>query len=222
MSKFKGQYFSIVLTGRQNPQILNHDFLVKNEIIQKNREPFVKFFSENNKKQFTEFISTPILSTIKYGPISIVVEETRFQIIDFRFKVSSKNPIIDITTRYFGKHLKYTPFELGGVNFNGIIKFDNIEDENDLDKNLGITRDKLVGKINESKVRIGIAFTYPWKKGEIKIQLTKPKENTKPCSINFNYEFKYDDIENFLNNLEDVDEAFEKFTDLLSSIGVKL
>ena len=60
--------------------------------------------------------------------------------MDFRFEDPLSSPIIHIKKKYFGDILKFTPFILGGVNFNGIIKFDDRKEEETFDKQFGIDR----------------------------------------------------------------------------------
>jgi hypothetical protein len=109
MPSFKGQFFSIVFIGRQNPQILNHDFLFSHGVLPKDKEPFKNLFAKQDSQPFTEFISTPVITSIKYGPISLVVEENRYQIIDNRFEDPPSSPIIQITKKYFEELLRYLP-----------------------------------------------------------------------------------------------------------------
>ncbi|MBI4334639.1 MAG: hypothetical protein HY673_25575 [Chloroflexi bacterium] len=96
MPSFEGRFFSIVLIGRQNPQILTHDFLLKNEVLPKDREPFKGLITEEGSLPFTEFISTPVITSITYGPISITIEENRYQITDNRFEDPPSSPIMSV------------------------------------------------------------------------------------------------------------------------------
>lgn len=124
MPIFDLKLFSIVFIGRQNPQILNHDFLIKNEVLPIKSEPFKSLIKDSSQKKppFTSYLSTPVVTALDYKWISIIVEENRFQIKDAKFKVPSKSPIITISKEYFGTLLKYTPFQVGGINFGGELK----------------------------------------------------------------------------------------------------
>ena len=99
MPIFDPKLFSIVFIGRQNPQILNHDFLIKNEVLPVKREPFKSLIKDSSQKKppFTSYLSTPVVTALDYKWISIIVEENRFQIKDAKFNVPSKSPIITIT-----------------------------------------------------------------------------------------------------------------------------
>lgn len=221
MPKFEGNFFSIIFLGKQNPQILNHDFLIKNQVLPVNDEPFKTQFSKVDSNPFTEFVSTPVLTSLKYGPISITVEENRFQIMDFRFEKILTSPIITIVKKYFGEILRFTPFVLGGINFNGVIIFDDKKDEELFDTQLGIERNKVINIFGVDDIRIGFSLSYPWNKGVVEFNLPKIKDRSKPGGINFNYEFKYDDIDNFLGKLDDLTIVFEKFNNLIDSLEVR-
>ena len=80
-------------------------------------------------------------SSIRYGPIAVTVDESRFQIVDHGyFDHPSSTTIVDIIKRYFGKLLVHTPLQIGGVNFNGLVVFRNLEDEWEFDRRIGISR----------------------------------------------------------------------------------
>ena len=89
MPSFEGQSLSIVFTGKQNPRILNHDFLLNNGVLPKNKEPFKGLFAKQDSDPFTDFLSTPVLACIRYAPINLLVEENRYQIRDDRFEDST-------------------------------------------------------------------------------------------------------------------------------------
>ncbi len=221
MPIFEGKFFSIIFLGKQNPQILNHDFLVNNKVLPKNKEPFKTLFSRKNAESFTDFVSTPVLVSIKYDTISITVEENRFQIMDFKFEDPLSSPIIQIAKKYFGDILKFTPFILGGVNFNGIIKFSDNKDEEMFDKQLGMEREKVSNIFRVNNIRMGFSFSYPFNKGIVEINLPKLKDRSKPGTVNFNYEFKYENISNFIANLDDLPIVYKKFCELLESLKVR-
>jgi len=221
MATFEGVFSSIVFIGRHNPQILNHDFLVKHNVLPKDQPPFKELFAKEGAQPFSEFISTPVLATIKYGPISIVVEESHFQTVDRRFEDPPSSPIMQIAKRYFGELLRYTPLQLGGINLNGVIRFSDVKDEHAFDERLGVDRAPLSGMVRTTDVRMGLFFSYPWKNGIVEVQLPKPKDRSKLGTINFNYEFKYKDIDGFLANLDDFGKVYATFKSLLKSLGIE-
>lgn len=222
MPNFKGQFFSIVLIGRHNPQILNHDFLINNEILPVKDEPFKSILTKEDSKPFTEFISTPVLATIMYGSISIVIEENRYQIKDGNYGDPTSSSIIQITRRYFGEVLKYTPLTLGGINLNGIITFIDEKDEQRFDEKLGINRKHLCAYADTIDVRFGMNFSFPWLEGIVNVQIPKLRELPLSCTINLNYEFKHDNMKSFLVNLDKVEKIHGKFMELLQSLDVEV
>lgn len=220
MPKFSGNLFSIVFLGRQNPQILNHDFLINHDILPTEIEPF-KSVLENEEKPFSDHISTPVLTSISYGNISIVVEENRFQIRDTELKEVEKSPIIDITRKYFGEKLRFTPLSLGGINFAGVIEFNDKKDEESFDLNLGIDRERLK-KITESDdIRLASKFSFPWEDGLVEIQINKSKYESQPSTFNFNYEFIRPDIDGFIDVLDDIGSINNKFKKILLDINLE-
>ena len=221
MPEFEGKFFSIIFLGKQNPQILNHDFLIKNEVLPVDEEPFVSLFNQEDSNPFSDFISTPVLTSIKYGPISIIVEENRFQIMDLRFENILSSPIISITKKYFGDILRYTPFVMGGINFNGLIQFENSMDEYQFDTKLGFNREKIKKIIYTEDIRLGFLVSYPWKNGLIELNLPKSKERSKPGGINFNYEFQYNDINTFIGNIDDLPLIYDEFNNIIDALKIR-
>lgn len=216
------KFFSIVLLGRQNPQILNHDFLIKNRVLPIRKEPFRSLIrnSSEEKQPFSEFLSTPPVTTLTYKWISIIIEINRYQIRDNNFKVPSNSPIVNITKQYFGKFLTYTPFQLGGMNFAFKLGFSDDKDEKDFDDRLGIDREKFGTCLKTEKARFSTRINSPWNDGQIEIQINKPKKGLKDGEINFNFEFFYENIDSFIGKLDEADKAYKLFNDILKKLKV--
>ena len=221
MSIFNGKYFSIVFIGKQNPAILNHDFLERNNVIPREKEPFSTLYSKNKGKPFNDTITTQIFAAIRYDHISITVEENKFQIIDEKLGDPTQSPILPMTKKYFGELLRYTPMKLGGINFNGEIEFKTQKDQDSFDAELGISKSKLKKKIDEKKLTVGVIFSFPWENGIVQVQIPKPKDRAKRCAVNFNYEFKFSDMDTFLKNLNDTGKAHKKFIRFLKLMGLE-
>jgi len=224
MSIFDLKLFSIVFIGRQNPQILNHDFLIKNEVLPVKREPFKSLIKDSSQKKppFTSYLSTPVVTALDYKWISIIVEENRFQIKDAKFKVPSKSPIITITKEYFGTLLKYTPFQLGGINFGGELKFSDLEEERNFDDRLGIDNKKFETYFKVNKVRISNRITFPWNDDQLELRIDKPKKDLNISNLNFNFEFTYENIDSFIGKLDKVDRVYMKFKEILRKLNVEM
>lgn len=224
MPIFDPKLFSIVFIGRQNPQILNHDFLIKNEVLPVKREPFKSLIKDSSQKKppFTSYLSTPVVTALDYKWISIIVEENRFQIKDAKFKVPSKSPIITITKEYFGTLLKHTPFQLGGINFGGELKFLNLEEERDFDGRLGIDNKKFENYFKINKVQYSTKINFPWNDNQLELRIDKPKKDLNISNLNFNFEFTYENIDSFIGKLDEVDKVYMKFKEILRKLNVEM
>ena len=203
MAAAKQNFFSIVLVGRPNPQILNHEFLVQNGVLPKH-EPFFRDLKEG-ESPFTEFFSTPPMAQITYEKYSLLVREDRYQAMDTTGSDPCTSPMIAITKRYFGDLLKYTPFNLGGVNLNCDLVFESQAEMERLDAALGIERDRTATAFEATGLTMNITATFPFENGRIMVVVAKPKDATKPTKLNFNHEFEYPgSMEAFLSRLDDV------------------
>ncbi len=224
MPIFSPIFFSIVFLGRQNPQILNHDFLIKHKILPIKKEPFKSLTKNSSQKKppFTNYLSTPVVTALDYRWISIIIEENRFQIKDTKFKLPSKSPIISITKEYFGTYLKYTPFQLGGINFGGELKFLNLEDERSFDDRLGIDKKKFETHFKVNNARYSNRITFPWNDDQLELRIEKPKKELNISSVTFNFEFIYENIDNFIGKLDGVDKVYKKFKEVLRKLNVEI
>ncbi len=225
MSTFKPIFFSIVLVGRQNPQILNHDFLINNQVIPINKEPFKTLIknSSKDKPPFTQYLSTPVVTQLAYNWISIIVQESRFQIIDNKLSIPSKSPIISVSKKYFGQHLRYTPFQIGGLNFNGTLKFRNKKAENNFDTILGLNGEKFKSNFNiKDQIQFESKISFPLDIGKGQINVSNPKNMKNIKNLNFNFEFSYDGIDSFMMKLDEADRFFDFFKEMLVKLKVKI
>jgi hypothetical protein len=225
MPVFSPKFFSIVFIGRQNPQILNHDFLINNRVLPTKREPFKSLIrdSSENTPPFTEYLSTPVVTTLVYKWISIIVEEGRFQIKDNNFGIPSKSPIISITKKYFGEHLRYTPFQLGGINFAGKLNFTNENDEITFDKKFGIDCKTFAKYFKiEKKVQYSTKLNYPLNEDRIELRVDKSKKHQEKAMLSFNFEFTYDNIDSFISKLDEVDGVYKVFKEMLKKLKTEI
>lgn len=221
MPNFSGQFFSIVIVGKHNPQILNHNFLINNEILPVTEEPFKSLLAKEGENPFTEFVSTPVLATIKYGSISMVIEESRYQIKDSNYGDPATSSIVNITKKYFGEILKYTPISVGGINLSGNITFDDEKDEQGFNERFGVNIDTLCTHAGTQNIRLGMNLAFLWLEGLVDVQIPRLKGAPNSRKINFNYEFKYNKTKDFFGNLDKVNQISEKFRELLKSLGVE-
>jgi hypothetical protein len=221
MARFERQYFSIVLLGRHNPQILNHDFLVQNEVLPHDVDPFAELLRRPEAPPFSEFVSTPVLVSLQYGPITIMIDENRYQAVDAGSSDPQSSPITTITQRYF-RLLRYTPVTLGGLNFHGVVRFEDDADEHAVDERLGIQRGSVAALAGSVEVRTSLTFSAPWREGSIELQVVKPRGTAHMATINFNFEFPYDGMDAFLSRLDNIDDVSQRFEELLKSLDLSV
>jgi hypothetical protein len=225
MPTFKLNYFSIVLLGRQNPQILNHDFLINNHVIPINKQPFKSLIKNpaENKKPFTTYLSSPLVTALDYKWISLIVQENRFQIKDSKISIPSKSPIVLITQKYFGELLRYTPFQLGGLNFSGELKFKNKNDENSFDRRLGLNGDTFRTNLNiKGQIQFDSKIRFPLNNGKGQVDVAKHPKEQKKGVITFNFEFIYEDINSFMMKLDEADNFYDFFKEMLVKLRVEI
>lgn len=219
----KQNFFSIVLVGRPNPQILNHDFLVRNGILP-DEPPFTQDEQEE-ETPFTKFFSTPPVAQIEYGDYALLVQEDRYQAIDSSGNVPTASPIIDITKRYFGDVLKYTPFARGGLNLNCDLSFEDQEDILMLDEAIGIDRPKASSAFDAENPILSTTANFPFLKGRLSVAISKPKDTEKPVKAHFNYEFDFHvdmSLKSFLASLDSIDRVSEYCFSFFKRIGVSI
>lgn len=220
MATFTEDFFSIVILGRMNPAILNHDFLVENDIIPKTVQPFSTLLQEPKGKQFTEFISTPVMSSIKYGQYSILVESQRLQAIDETGSKPHESVLLGIVKKYFGV-LEHTPVKLGGFNFRGKLVFANRADERQFDERLGIDYGKIEGLTQSPAPRAHIFARWPYEDGNLLLQLNKQKDINSGCSLQLNFEFEYiESMDAFLERFDVIKKCHDEFARILSALGI--
>lgn len=225
MAFFKSNLANIVCLGRQNPQILNIDFLLNNKLIPVNVHPFNKFdfegYAKNHSTQpFSEFISTPVLTSIKFEPISIIVEESRFVISDSSGNIES-TPIFDIATKYFVETLKYTPLTAVGINLNGVIRFEDAREEDVFNTSIGINNVPLGQFFPGDKVRIGMIVRARWNKGIVEIQIFNTANDELLKLVNFNYEVALPNTDFIMDVFRDRMVFMNHIRAILEKYGVK-
>lgn len=215
------KFFSIILIGRQNPQILNHDFLLKNNIIPFDKSPFKDIVSKQpEEKPFNDFLSTPLLTKLTYKNINIIIEESRYQITDISNIPPADSPIVIFTKNYFSV-LKYTPFVLGGFNFNYQLFFSSKDEKVDFEDSFLSDRNGIYKELGIKNFEISLQVACPFNQNKIEISISKVIGNELVKVLNFNYEFRYKDIDSFLGYLDEVPILFEKFKSILSKLKIQ-
>ncbi|MGR3309770.1 MAG: hypothetical protein ACUZ77_03255 [Candidatus Brocadiales bacterium] len=222
MARYERKFFNIVFLGSLNPAILTHDFLLSNDIIPKDQEPFKSLLQNEPGKQVSRFISTPVMATIQYDKYSILVEEQRYQITDLANNLPYSSPIIPMTKAYFGKVLKYTPLKAGGFNFHGTISFGNKEEERGFDENIGLKASKAAECLSAENVQMSTIIRYPLFGAVSELQVIKSKGEDLTATMNHNFEFKFTNMDEFINRLDQVKEVYEQFLGILCKLKLEV
>jgi len=194
MAEVQKSSVNFVALGRQNPQILNVEWLKVNNIVPSDKEPFRTFFAR--EKQFDRFVSTPVFSNLLLGPIEFVIDEQRFQVQDKAIDQWPKSLIFQIAQRYF-EVLPHTPLRLVGVNLAAKILFAS-PDEDRKFQGLFLPNNAKLLEITETREgNASVVLRYPFPGAKARAALTinqRAKENYERL-INFNYEVDCSDIE---------------------------
>jgi hypothetical protein len=230
MTTFKGEHANIVLVGKHNPQILNHDFLVQNNVLPLDVEPFASLLGIDHESilvgesPYSEFISTPVVSSIRYGPVTIIVNPQRFQIQDNAyFNDPAGTSIASLTRRYFGDLLKFTPLEACGVNFSGLLEFESTADELAFDARLGIDRATIQKWAGESeRLRVGVQVSQRRKLHAVEFQVLKPRDLADKGQLNANYESKLSSVADMVACVDGVDDFHRDLLKLLQQLEVEV
>ena len=215
MANIKKNFISLVVIGGPNPQILNVDFLKDNRILPENEPPFDKLLKQ--EQQFTKFVSVEAFSNLVMENIEFFVDNQRFQIRDSAIANWTDTKILSIAKRYF-EVLPYTPLKVVGINLNSTIEFDNNE-ENAFEKLLLPLKAQIrtIVPPEATVTNATLAFPYTDTKGHIKLSISKPDEESRQ-TVNFNYEFEYEDKSQFEKQLEKLKEIAEYFDSILNNL----
>ncbi len=221
MATLTKNFFSIVLIGRHNPQILNHDFLVKNDVLPR-QEPFLRQDLPEGEKPFTRFFSTPPVTQISYGKFTFIVQEDRFQAVDETGKNPANSPIIAITKKYFGELLVHTPLTVGGLNFNCTLVYTEPGEEDRIDAKIGINLDVAREAFRSRELTTGMTAAFPFAAGQMSV-VTSKRLLERQANLNFNYEFKEaGGIQQFLSHIDTISQIASYAEDFWRRLGIAL
>lgn len=215
MSELELRYFSIVFLGNMNPQILNHDFLLHNEILPK-EDKYIKALLDR-PHTVDDFDSIPGFALLRYGSYEIRLELTRYQMTDKRGRREFEDsPIIDFTKRYFNL-LSHTPISVGGFNLAYQVRFDNDREKEKLLGKIFAPR-KTLKSCFEDKIETKRAILFfDFLEGKFEFNLGFDNSDEPLSSnINVNYEFAFSRFQNMsifleqLNNVRAVESRFRE------------
>ena len=196
MAKYTQTYTNVVVLGNMNPQILTHNWLVKERIISK------KVFgsTEQRANPFTQFISTPPFVQLAYGNLLFTVEIGKFVLQQNEARID--NNIFKIAKRYF-ETLHHTPVQKIGFNVHGILQFDSRRDESLFDKRYLSCGESLKELTGNLKHKIGFEISYKQGRAFYGLQCSKVKTKAE-ANINCNWEFDVSSPANVTSVLESV------------------
>lgn len=201
MASHDKNFISFVALGGQNPQILNVDFLKKEKIVPLDQHPFDTLFQQ--KKPFSKFVSTPVLSNLVLDTIEFIIDEQRFQIRDRSVTEWSDTKILSIAQRYF-EVLKYTPLKVVGINLNSKITFSTPREEETFQSLFLPQNSKIVQILSKDNIRASTILRYPYSRngGRITLTIEQPNKTIDGRIVNFNYEFDFTDWEEFKGEMK--------------------
>jgi hypothetical protein len=220
MAEYKHEYSSVVLLGSFNPVIINHDFLVANQILPLDVDPFLSLSKNEPGKQFSQFFSSPEMTFLKYDQVSVVVDRTRYQIKDDRPLSLDGSPIIGITSRLFSEFLKYTPLETSGINLHGKIVFPDESAQNVFLASLGCNPATLGAATGQSRNYLGIIVAFRNEYGKCELLIREPLDDAVYCQVNFNVERKSPILAEVLSSLDQYPLIAKDFLRMLKEMKV--
>lgn len=218
MSQTIKNHISLVVLGRQNPQILNSDFLRINSIIPLDKEPFISAYQKD--KPFNEFVSTPPFTRLSFQNIDFIVDEQRLQIRQTSLDRWQESIIPKIAINYY-KTLPHTPLSVVGFNFNYKLIFSS-EAENRAFHELLFPNDHPVIHIIDfpcNNVGVELSFICPNSSDRIKVTIANLQNQSR--IININYEFDYQSLKMFESKLDGFG-TIADYCDVLSANLFKL
>jgi len=217
MTELNKKSVNVVVLGRQNPQILNIDFLKSNEIITVTESPFKELFEK--EKPFDKFVSTPVFTNLVLGPIEFVVDERRFSIRDKTIDDWVDTSIFDIALRYF-ETLRYTPINIIGINFTSEIAFSKIEEQKRFQELFLVEKSTILKIVDNDNVNASIVLRYPYPndRGRVTLSINPYSEKQSSRIINCNYEFDCNDVEILKELIGKISEKAEYFDKILNDV----
>lgn len=196
--------FSIVVAGAQNPNIINHDFLVRQKIIAKEiPEP--------------QAIILPPYARLAYDDFQITVDQNKFR-IDQKFRTLS-DIFIGKTVKKYYACLQHTPLTAFGFNFTGEILWNNSSEYNEFRHEDVILGEKGKSAINDPYWKLGQILRY--QQGDFMNTITIQPSNDdgkSPIDSNSHRELKIDALETLNKEIASPTKLFRGIEKLLKAI----
>ena len=210
MVEYIQDLLNIVIIGNMNPQIINHEWLLKEKII--SEKHFVS--NQSGQSPFGTYINTPPLTQITYKNIKFTVEMQRFELSTQEKSLNSD--IFNIAKEYFIK-LSHTPVTKLGFNIIGFIEFKPIEELEKFNKKWLNYSDSLVKLVGNQEVNLGFGFIFKEAGAQYRLDCMVPdKQNRR--RIRFNCEFDIKDTNDIVNILSDSSKYINRMDTLIKGL----
>jgi len=155
----------VILAQNHNPSIATKDWLINNEIIDKN-------------ENIRHFVHTPAFSVIETDIFSLTIDPDRFQISLKRLDNESIKYLLKIVKGYIS-NLPETPYKALGINY-----LYNVSMDKKKLKELFVGQDKLYKELFGDDYSIGGIIGFKYDKFIVKLQL---KQTNDESIADFNY-----------------------------------
>jgi len=218
MVEVKRHSINLVAIGRQNPQIINADWLKVNNVVPLNVSPFKELFAQ--EKSFSKFVSTPVFANLVLGPIEFVVDQERFLITDTAINEWNDTRIFEISEKYFSV-LCHTPIRLVGINMVANLTFSDPREDSGFQE-LFLPKEARVFSAIASKdvnASAAIRYLYPNGSGRLTLGLGELRQKEKiERMVHLNYEFDFKGWPNFKSELKQVPKVGEYWNGVLNQL----
>ncbi len=211
MSVYTQTKINVVVIGNMNPQILNHNWLLKEKII-----PPKLLASGQDVVPFSNYVSTPPFTTITYGKLSFNVDINRFTLQGNQNDLNTE--VFSIAKKYFSK-LSHTPVQKLGFNLYATVKFDSTEEEKGFINKWVSSSDSLKELFNNRNIQLG--FTVISKKGKVRYQLSciRKSVDRKNILLNCNCEFDVSNTNQLVKYLSEAGQYISQMNKLNRSLS---
>jgi len=211
MSIYTQTKINVVVIGKMNPQILNHNWLLKEKII-----PPKLLLSGQDILPFSNYISTPPYTTITYGKLSFSVELNKF-ILEANQNDLDKG-MFSIVKKYFSK-LSHTPVHKLGFNLHATVKFDSTIEEKRFINNWISSCESLKELFNDRNIQLG--FSVISTKGKVCYQFNciRNKIDRKNILLHCNREFDVSNTNQLVEYLSEAGQYISQMNKLNRSLS---
>lgn len=193
----------VVLARNHNPAIPSKDWLEKKKII--TEEPI-------------NFVNTPVFSLFETKNLTLIVDQSRWQISLKVINQVNIEALPVITTKYL-KALPETPYHAIGLNFQYTGKPMRGENCFEIIKNVFISdTQKVKSAINSKNFDFGGIIYFDQEKVRVKIALDPLLKTEQDVAVTFNYHLESKEVEEILANLTKFRKYAQQSKDILNKL----